>query len=82
MNNIIPLLGERGSDEIADTGAYTGKWSAIQMHADSVFATLTAVNRTTHGSVSGKTYAKGEVIFGAFTEITLASGWVEAYNAE
>jgi hypothetical protein len=82
MKNIIPLLGERGSDEIADTSPHTGSWSAIQMHADTIFATLTAVNRTTYGSVSGKTYAKGEVIFGAFTAITLTSGWVEAYNAE
>ncbi len=82
MYNQMRPLGERGSDEIADTGAYTGKWSAIQMLADTVFTTLTAVNRTTHGSVAGKVYKEGTIIFGAFSAITLASGWVEAYNAE
>lgn len=78
----IPRPGAFGSNQIADTNAHTGAWFMITILADTVFTTLTAPNRTTHGSVVGKTYTAGTTIYGYFTAITLASGWVEAYNVD
>lgn len=80
--NLIDKLGKYGSDHIADTGAYTGTWMAIQMLEATVFTTITSPTRTDHGTVAGKTYGAGTIIFGLFTAITLASGCVEAYRSK
>ena len=78
--NTIDYLGQNGTTLINDTGAVTGKWFAIQMISDTVFTTLTDPTMTLHGTYAGMTFLGGELIFGHFTAITLASGAVLAYK--
>ena len=58
---------------------------AIQILADATFTTLTDVTSTTDGIVTQSvaadygTLAAGQVIYGLFTTVTLASGSAKAY---
>lgn len=75
-----PLLGQYGSVLIANTDAVTGRFSAIQILADTVFTTLTGSMTVAHGALP--TFHDGDWLFGRFTAVTLSSGAVVAYNAE
>jgi hypothetical protein len=74
-----PNLGEFGSVLISNTDAVTGRFSAIQVVADTVFATLQGTMTAVHGSLP--TFHDGDFIFGLFTAVTLTSGAVIAHNA-
>jgi hypothetical protein len=71
-------LGKYGSVLIANTDAVTGRFTAIQVLADTVFAVLTGTMTAVHGSLP--TFHDGDWLFGLFTAITLTSGAVIAYN--
>lgn len=72
-------FGQYGCKKIADTNAYSGAWTAIKADgaADAVFTTLTA---SLGDNLDGLTLTAGDVIYGPFTNITLTSGTVYAYN--
>lgn len=72
-------FGLQGFDAITDTSANTGTWMAIKaIHGDAVIATgTTSVGDSLPAST---TLSEGDVIYGPFTAITLASGKVLAYR--
>lgn len=74
-------LGQRGFAYVADTTPTPGNFAAIQMVADTIFSSLTAINSTIGGLV-GVTLTAGTIIYGPFTAFTLTStGKVIAYKA-
>lgn len=73
-------LGQRGFVYVGDTSATAGNFAAIQVIADAVFSSLTALNSTVGGLV-GATLTAGTIIYGPFTGFTLTSGKVIAYRA-
>lgn len=76
------ILGQDGSDYIADTDAHTGSWNAIQILTDTVFAVLTDVSRDDNSNdITAETFKAGVLLFGVFDAITLTSGSVLAYVA-
>ena len=72
-------LGQNGAKYVTGTGANSGSWVAIQALEDTVISSLTATNWT--GTLTSIPLPAGTVIYGAFTEFTLTSGKVVAYNA-
>ena len=79
--NYTPELGEYGGKTVTTVTAQTGHWFAISVFSATVFATLTEIGQ---GSISGTwgsvVCPAGMTIFGAFTNFTLTSGAVRAYN--
>ena len=73
-------LGQRGFVYVGDTTATPGNFAAIQILADAVFFSLTALYSTV-GGLAGITLSAGTVIYGPFTAFTLTSGKVIAYKA-
>jgi len=73
-------LGQRGFVYVADTTATPGNFAAIQIIADTIFSSLTALNSTV-GGLAGVTLTAGTIIYGPFTAFTLTSGKVIAYKA-
>ena len=73
-------LGQRGFIYTADTTLVEGNFAAIQIIADTVFSSLTALNSTVGGLV-GVTLTAGTIIYGPFTSYDLTSGKVIAYKA-
>lgn len=78
-----PLQGENGSDLFGDTLAHTPQngrppWSVIVAYGDVTFTTLTdtSCRPTDNSSI---TLAAGQMVFGTFTEIRLATGKVKAH---
>lgn len=72
-------LGTRHLDRIADTTSHTGNWAKIQCVTATVFTTLTEQDCDTYGTLP--THPEGTWLFGAFTTIQLASGYVRAEEA-
>lgn len=62
--------------ECASSGTLTGDFNAIQCITN---ATLTTVNGNVSG-LNGKTFSAGTIIYGRYTEITISSGTIIAYN--
>lgn len=63
---------------VTDTTAQTGlACFAVQIVADTVFSTLTGM---TGASVSGITFPAGQILYGNFSAVTLASGKVILYT--
>ena len=82
---ILSSMGQAGAILINDTSVITGSFRAIQVLADATFTTLTADHTTNDDSTQSVgadygTLLTGQVIFGKFTAITLASGRVIAYK--
>ena len=73
-------LGQRGFVYVADTTVTSGNFAAIQIIADAIFSSLTALNSTV-GGLAGVTLTAGTIIYGPFTAFTLTSGKVIAYKA-
>lgn len=79
--------GYNGSFEIWDTELVSNVCvSVIQILEDTVFAKLKGnanikgINMVTGNVTSGATYTKGDVFYGRFTDIELASGAVRCSN--
>ena len=76
-------LGQRGFIFTDDTSAVDGNFAAIQIIADTVFNSLTALNSTVGNlaGASGITLSAGTIIYGPFTGYDLTGGKVIAYKA-
>jgi len=72
-------VGQNGARYVASLSA-TGKFGAIQATEDTIFNTLVATNWIGDSTV-GLRLPAGASIFGHFTDFTLTSGKVIAYNA-
>lgn len=79
--------GYAGSFEIWDTVLVTNACvSVIHIIEDTVFAKLKGnanikgINMVTGVVTSGATYTKGDILYGRFSDIELASGAVRCYN--
>lgn len=73
-------LGQTGTYNLLDTTAWTGHAIAIQFLADSTFTTLTEDEGAGGDLTAGPTqFYTGQVIFGDFTAITLATGAARLY---
>ena len=85
--NIYNLSGGNGGEYVNTAGPHTGDFYAIQFVADSKIEALTGnlSNAGDLGSGAGEdniTFAKGDVIYGRFTSVTLdGSGKAILYNA-
>lgn len=76
--NIYNLSGGNGGEYINDTSEHTGYFYAIQFAQESQ---LSAWTGNISGAVPTETFDKGDVIYGRFTSITLASGSATLLNA-
>ena len=75
-------IGAFGGLLITTTGAVTGTWNVIQcLHSVVVFATLTELGFTRTGTIASVSFPAGSIIYGAFTNFTLTTGTVRAYNS-
>lgn len=73
-------LGMAGFDRIGDTSSHDGEWFAIKAIGGT--AELDSATCYQHDDLAdGDTILEGDIIFGRFTEIQLASGTVLAYKA-
>ena len=72
-------LGQYGAFVETGTTAVTGDFSAITVLDDATFSAITAQNLT-GDVITGFAIPKGITLFGRFTEFTLTSGKVIAYN--
>lgn len=79
--NSIRDLGAYGGMIVTSAVAVTGTWMAITCLSGTVFATLTELGFTRSGGIASAVFPAGSTIFGAFTNFTLTSGSVRAYNA-
>lgn len=78
MSSPVTIVnGTNGAERVADTNPRTGHYSAIYIHADTVFSTLTG---NYAGTVTGVTHSAGKWIYGDFSAVTLTSGDVDLYN--
>ena len=65
---------------ITDTVALTGNWCAILIVETTVFTVLTGTIGL-QGAYASAAFTPGQVLYGNFTAVTLASGAVIVYNA-
>lgn len=65
---------------VSSTTAQTGTWAAILALENTVLSTLTMIGNTQDGTWASVALAAGAVIQGAFTNFTLTSGAVLAYD--
>ena len=70
-------FGQNGFNYITDTTVTTGNWKCVKCITACVFTTLTASVGDNGDAIA---LAAGDIIYGPFTAITLASGSVVAYN--
>jgi len=70
-------FGQNGGDYIADTTATAGNWKVVKCITACSFTALTC---SEGDNFDGVALAAGDVIYGPFTNITLASGSVIAYH--
>jgi len=72
-------LGQGGFDAISDTNLHSGNWVSFKaIGGDAVIASSTS--NTGDNLPATLTLSEGDLIFGEFTAITLASGTVLAYK--
>jgi len=72
-------FGQMGFTSITDTNAHAGTFVAIKaVHGDAVISTATS--SIGDNLPTSMTVLEGDVIYGAFSSITLTSGKVLAYN--
>lgn len=70
-------FGQNGGNYITTTAAFTGNWKVVKCITDCVFTTLTC---SEGDNFDGVALSAGDVLYGPFTNITLASGSIIAYN--
>lgn len=76
---LMGVLSKRGALTIDDTDPHTGKWVKVVITATNTkFTTYTAKGFT--GTITEILFAKGTVLYGDITAITLSQGSVVAYN--
>ncbi len=85
MANEYRGVGLNGGEFISDTASHTGRWFSIVSTDDSTQITsisgnITNLSDATTGGGSTLTLTKNTALYGAFDEITLATGSVIAYN--
>ena len=79
--NLIPDIGEGASLLVTNITAVTGKnYCAIYCVEATVFSVLTGTI-SVQGALGNATFAAGTIILGNFTDFTLTSGAVVAYEA-
>jgi len=72
-------IGNVEKDIIQDTNAHAGTWRKIYIITNTVFTTLTDSKLKT-GAYTVVTFAAGQILYGDFSVIQLASGAVIAYR--
>lgn len=71
-------LGQGGFNTYADTSLHSGNWVAFKaVHGDAVIAS--SVSATGDNLPTSMTLSEGDVVYGDFTAVTLASGKILAY---
>jgi len=72
-------FGENGSLQITSaSGTVVGNYGPVKIVEDTVFDTGTVTNNDGLAA-GGKTYKAGDIVYGIFTSIGIASGTVDAY---
>ena len=84
MANEYRGVGLNGGKFISDTASHTGRWFSIVAMEDititSISGNIEGISDITAGGSSPLTLGANTALYGAFDEITLATGSVIAYN--
>lgn len=84
MANEYRGVGLNGGKFISDTASHTGRWFSIVAMEDttitSISGNIDGISDITAGGSSPLTLSANTALYGAFEEITLATGSVIAYN--
>jgi hypothetical protein len=84
MANEYRGVGLNGGKFISDTASHTGRWFSIVAMEDttitSISGNIEGISDLTAGGSSPLTLSTNTALYGAFDEITLATGSVIAYN--
>lgn len=84
MANEYRGVGLNGGKFISDTASHTGRWFSIVAMEDttitSISGNIEGISDITAGGSSPLTLSANTALYGAFDEITLATGSVIAYN--
>jgi len=84
MANEYRGVGLNGGKFISDTASHTGRWFSIVAMEDttitSISGNIEGISDLTAGGSSPLTLGANTALYGAFDEITLATGSVIAYN--
>ena len=77
-------VGLNGGEFISDTSSHSGRWFSIVAMEDTTVTTISGninnISDLTTGGSSPLTLSANTALYGAFDEITLATGSVIAYN--
>ena len=84
MANEYRGVGLNGGKFISDTASHTGRWFSIVAMEDttitSISGNIEGISDITAGGSSPLTLSANTALYGAYEEITLATGSVIAYN--
>jgi len=84
MANEYRGVGLNGGKFISDTASHTGRWFSIVATEDttitSISGNIEGISDLTAGGSSPLTLSTNTALYGAFDEITLATGSVIVYN--
>ena len=84
MANEYRGVGLNGGEFISDTASHTGRWFSIVALEDTTITTISGnidnISDLTTGGSSTITLGANTALYGAFDEVTLATGSVIAYN--
>lgn len=84
MANEYRGVGLNGGEFISDTTSHTGRWFSIVALENTTITSISGnidnISDLTTGGSSPLTLGANTALYGAFDEITLASGSVIAYN--
>ena len=84
MANEYRGVGLNGGKFISDTASHTGRWFSIVAMEDttitSISGNIEGISDLTAGGSSPLTLGANTALYGAFDEITLATGSIIAYN--
>ena len=84
MANEYRGVGLNGGEFISDTASHTGRWFSIVAMEDttitSISGNIEGISDITTGGSSPLTLSANTALYGAYEEITLATGSVIAYN--
>ncbi|MDC0157323.1 hypothetical protein OAK38_06155 [Verrucomicrobia bacterium] len=74
-------MGAGGSKYINNTGAHAGEFTSIQFTEDSVLSAYTGEMENSSALITDATvFSQGQVLYGPFTSVTLASGAAIVYK--
>lgn len=84
MANEYRGVGLNGGEFISDTASHTGRWFSIVAMENttitSISGNIEGISEITTGGSSPLTLSANTALYGAYEEITLATGSVIAYN--